>query len=79
MSEEEESLNKFKNNQDNFCGTYETGTLEETVEATNDNYYKNKNTKSKKSLEITMTNENHRKPQYCKPKKTRLSKTQTNL
>ena len=79
MSEEEESLNKFKNNQDNHRGTYETRTFEETVEATNDNFYKNKNTKSKKSLEITMTNENFRKPQYYKPKKTRLSKTQTNL
>ena len=74
MSEEEESSNKIKNN---LYKTIETGTLEETVEATNDN--NNKNKKNKKSIEITMSSENHTKPQYCKPKKTRLSKTCSNL
>ena len=70
MSEEEESSNKIKNNHHK---TIETGTLEETIEATNDN-----NKKNKKSIEITMSSENLRKPQDYKPKKTRLSKTNSN-
>ena len=71
MTEEEESLNKLK------YKTIETGTLEDTIEATNDN--NNKNKKKKRPYALSMTDENHRNNKHNKPKKTRLTKTYSNL
>jgi len=71
MTEEEESLNKLK------YKTIETGTLEDTIEATNDN--NNKNKKKKRPYALSMTDENHRNYKHNKPKKTRLTKTYSNL
>ena len=62
-----ETEDKIKN-QDNCQKTIETGTLEETIEVTKEN------NKYKKHPEISITDENNKKP-----KKTKLTKTLSNL
>ena len=74
MSEEDLTL---KNQQELHHKTVETGTLEDTKEATIDN--NNKNKKNKKSLQITTIDGYNRNSKNDRPKKMRLSKTNGNM
>lgn len=65
-----ETEDKIKS-QDNYQKTIETGTLEETIEATKES------NKYKKHPEISIPDENNKK--IKKPKKTKLTKTLSSL
>ena len=73
MLETEDHLN----HQENCPKTIETGTFEETIEASKENNKNSKN-KNKKDLEISITDENNKKYNNKKPK-TKLTKTISSL